>query len=88
MPADTISNEVLAEGDEHLFCFDPIDANISITRTDSDGTFEIGLTSDWITGNYSNGLVTITLKHQPGVKDGTCSPGDTDVEIQFPIIIQ
>lgn len=88
-PADSISNEVLEEGDEHLFCFDVQDANVTITRTDSDGTFEIGLESLWVTGAAGNGHVTVTLKHQPdGIKNGTCDPGDTDIEIAFPIKIQ
>jgi hypothetical protein len=87
-PADSISNEVLEEGNEHLFCFDVLDANVTITRTDSDGVFEIGLESLWVTGAAGNGQVTVTLKHQPnGIKDGTCDPGDTDIEIAFPVII-
>jgi len=29
---------------------------------------------------------TITLgQHQPDVKDGTCAPGETDVEVDFPL---
>jgi len=87
-PADTISNEVAEEGVDHLFCFQVNAANLSITRTDSDGVYEIGLKSDWATGAPSNGDVTVTLKHQPGIKNGTCEPGDTDIEIQFPMEIE
>jgi hypothetical protein len=29
----------------------------------------------------------ITLKHQPGVKNGTFAPGDTDIEIPFKLKI-
>ncbi len=29
----------------------------------------------------------VTLKHQPGTKDGTFAPGDTDVEIPFKIVV-
>lgn len=86
-PADSISNEVLEEAQDHLFCFDVVDAHVNINRTDTDGTFEIGLQSEWVTTTASTGTVTVTLKHQPGIKDGTCDPGDTDVEIQFPIVI-
>ena len=86
-PVDTISYEVLNEGVDHLLCFDVNDAQLEITRTDSDGQYEIGLHSLWTCANASSGLVTITLKHQPGLKDGTCAPGDTDVEINFPIVI-
>jgi hypothetical protein len=84
---DTISNDVLNEGADHLFCFDVNNAQLNIARTDNDGQFEIGLQSLWTCAGSSNGHVTITLKHQPGEKDGTCSPGDTDVEINFPLVI-
>lgn len=86
-PPDSISNEVQEEGEDHLFCFSVSGTTIDIVRTDSDGTFEIGLQSTWTTTNASEGSVTVTLKHQPGVKDGTCAPGDTDVEVTFPVII-
>jgi hypothetical protein len=82
-PAVKISDEVKTEGDEHLFCFDVTGANASIVKTDSDGTYEIGLDSRWTIGAASNGAVKVTLKHQPGVKNGTCGVGDTDVEVNF-----
>jgi hypothetical protein len=82
-PVDTISNEVLAEADEHLFCFDVSGAEATIVRTDSDGTYEIGLESIWTLGGVSQGTVTVILKHQPGIKDGSCEVGETDVEVVF-----
>lgn len=87
-PADTISNEVLEEANEHLFCFSVSDADVTITRTDSDGNYEVGLKSKWVTGSSSSGYVTVTLKHQLEIKDGTCNPGETDVEVNFVIEIQ
>lgn len=87
-PADTISNEILEEDDEHLFCFTASGADVTITRTDTDGTYEVGLASQWVTGMAGNGTVTVVLKHQPGVKDGTCAPGDTDIEVEFVTEIQ
>lgn len=86
---DTISNEVLEEADEHLFVFTPsgVNLNIKITDMDSKG-FPIGLLSKWKTGAVSNGNITIALKHQPGVKDGSSIPGETDIEIAFPIRIE
>lgn len=85
---DEITAEILAEGDQHLFCFTPAGANLTITRTDSDGTYQIGLKSSWVTGAVSTGSVTVVLRHQPDVKDGSCAPGDTDVEVSFPVVIQ
>lgn len=85
---EDITLEVEEEGDEHLFCFgfDGI-SDLAVTRTDSDGIYGIGIESDWTTGADGSGNVTITLKHQPGVKDGTCDPGDTDIEVTFPIVV-
>ncbi len=85
-PAEDITAVVEAEGDEHIICYTPAGpASLNIVRTDSDGTFEIGLASFWSTGSSSmtGNTVTVVLKHQPGVKDGSCSPGDTDVEVIF-----
>lgn len=87
-PADTISNEVLEEADEHLFCFTPSFANVSILRTDTDGVFEIGLESQWTALGAGNGTTQVVLKHQPGIKDGTCAPGETDLDITFVTEIQ
>jgi hypothetical protein len=30
------------------------------------------------------GDVKISLKHQPGIKNGSCDIGETDVELLFP----
>lgn len=86
---DTISNEVLEEADEHLFVFTPSSINLNIVITDMDSKgLPIGLKSKWKTGAVSNGTITIALKHQPGVKDGSSTPGETDIEIAFPIRIE
>lgn len=87
-PTDTVSNEVLAEADEHLFCFTVTGLNCPIQRTDSDGTYEIGLLSKWRPGATGNGTAQVELRHQPDTKDGTCAPGSTDLLIDFPFIIQ
>jgi hypothetical protein len=87
-PAEDITLEVQDEDDEHLFCYAPSNTNVSIARTDSDGTYELGIATFWSTGAVATGETTVTLKHQPGIKDGTCAPGDTDVEITFITEIQ
>lgn len=88
-PVDTISNEVKDEDDQHLFCFEPSNGlNLTIVRTDTDGTYEVGLESQWVTSSASTGTTLITLRHQPGVKDGTCTPGETDIEVNFVTKIQ
>lgn len=86
---DTVTNEILDEADEHLFCFTPTGADVAITITDSDGSLPLGLESDWDCGATSAGTVKIVLKHQPdGEKDGTCDPGDTDIELDWITTIQ
>lgn len=88
-PIEDITVEIDEERAEHLFCFEPSNGlNLTINRTDTDGSFEVGLESEWITGNASTGSVTIILKHQPGVKNGTCDPGEVDVEVTFPVTTQ
>jgi len=88
IPADTISNEVFDESADHLFCFTTSGTDIEIVRTDTDGIYEVGLQSEWAVGLAGNGTVQVTLRHQPGIKDGTCAPGETDVEVSFKTVIQ
>ncbi|MEM7040566.1 MAG: hypothetical protein AAF570_26620 [Bacteroidota bacterium] len=84
---EDVTPEILEEDDEHLFCFTATDADVTVERTDTDGQFEVGLSSTWRTGASSSGIVFVVLKHQPDVKDGTCTPGDTDIEVAFPTMI-
>jgi hypothetical protein len=88
-PAENLTSEILTEADEHLFCFTPMNlSGLSIVRTDSDGTYQIGLQSKWRTIQTENGKVKIVLKHQPGVKNGSCDPGDTDIELYFEVRVK
>lgn len=86
---DNITAEILEEKNDHLFVFKNITGNLSVAVMDKDdNNFPIGLKSRWVTGAASVGSVNIVLRHQPGVKDGTETPGDTDVDITFPVSIQ
>ena len=87
-PAEDITLEIQEEDDEHLFCYTPSNTNISIVRTDSDGTYEVGINTFWSTGAIATGETTVVLKHQPGVKNGNCEPGDTDIEVTFVTEVQ
>jgi hypothetical protein len=88
-PVDSVSGEVLEEGADHLFVFAKSGVNLNIAITDKDkNNLPIGLNSLWTTGTASSGTVTVTLRHQPGVKDGTYAPGETDVEVVFPCRLQ
>ena len=86
-PADTISNEVLEEANDHLFFYSSNPTglvNVAITDKDGNGK-NLGLKSTWTTTNTGSGKVKVKLMHQPGVKDGTSATGDTDVEVDFQV---
>jgi len=81
---DTISNEVLEEGVDHLFCFTQNGVNITTVATDTDlNGLPIGLQSKWKTGNMSTGSSQIVLRHQPDIKTGSCTPGESDIDLTF-----
>lgn len=65
--------------------------NLTINYKDTDGASTqrpIGLLTEWITGAAAaKKELSIELKHQPGVKNGTYAPGDVDVSVPFKIKI-
>ncbi len=88
-PVDTISYDVLDEADEHLICFTPSGTSASVAITDLDGNnLPLGLQSTWKTGPAGTGTMQVILRHQPGTKDGTCTPGESDIDVTFPVIVQ
>ncbi len=83
-PTDSVSNEILNEANDHLFVFKKTGVNLTVQIADNDNkNLPLGLSSYWTTGAASNGTVQVLLKHQPGVKDGTEQPGETDVDLTF-----
>jgi hypothetical protein len=95
-PVDTISNEVLAEGVDHQFFFQPTGANITFAYADTDANgAPIGLQTTMATGAASVGTLKVILRHEPnksgaGVSAGdiTNAGGETDIEVEFPLVIQ
>jgi hypothetical protein len=82
--ADTISNEVLNEAEDHLFNFTVSNLNLDIKLNDLDKNgLPIGLKSIWRTELKGDGKLKVVLKHQPGIKNGDPSLGETDIEIEF-----
>ena len=72
-----------------IFCFSANGVEVSVTALDSDGTYALGLNSAVVTGGTGSGTLTVTLKHQDGgVKDGTCAPGETDIEVAFVVEVE
>ncbi len=89
-PIDTVSNEVKNEADEHMFVFEPASTDINVTINDYDDSnppLPLGLLSTWSIGTSpANTSIKISLKHQPGIKNGDPTRGETDVEVVFPVV--
>lgn len=96
-PAESITDEVNEEGDEHQFFFaksSGLDAAIQYVDLDVNGD-PLGLKTDFVTGGTSSGTITITLRHEPnksaaGVANGDIANagGETDIEVTFNVEIQ
>lgn len=96
-PIDTISNEVLEEGDVHQFFYASTPISMLknfVYQTPNDiGGNPIGLNFTFETDDANTiGSLKITLRHQPnklgnGVSSGdiTNANGETDVEVSFPV---
>lgn len=89
-PVDNITLEIEEEANDHMFCFEPtINGALQVEIQDADSQgLPLGLQSKWTVGGINNGTLTIRLKHQPGIKTGDCSLGETDVELTFQVKIQ
>lgn len=80
---EDITEEVKEEDDEHLVCYS-VHGGTTVTITDQDGGgLDLGLMADIVTSDAGDGHLTVSLKHQPDVKDGSCDVGETDVEVRF-----
>lgn len=93
-PAGDITAEIRKEADEHLVIYrqEPAlnPAWFTVLRTDKDSrNRELGLQYNLETRSTTGitGLRVI-LRHQPGSKDGTETPGDDDVNVLFPVKIR
>ncbi len=95
-PSEDIAEEIMEEGDEHQFFFhvETAIANILYTDQDVNGN-PIGLTTTLTTGAISDGILTITLRHQldkfasdVSMGDITNAGGETDIEVSFPMVIK
>ena len=97
-PADTISNEVEEEGADHMFFFNSIAPTGTPYNTYLSGSMTnikyldldannrgIGLSTLWTAPSMmmAKSPLTIELKHQPNVKDGSFAPGETDIQVGF-----
>lgn len=90
-PAEDITTEIQEEANDHQFFFNTHDVVLAITYDDQDSNnpaLPVGLRTIWRTGASGSGNTHLTLKHQPGIKDGNDSTGETDVDIEFVTVVQ
>ncbi len=95
---EDITEEVEAEGDEHLFFFgfsegifeSPTgDGNVDqradvVNYLDKDvDNLPIGLITAWITGESGSGTFRVILKHQPGIKSATSESTDGESDVDI-----
>lgn len=95
-PVLNLTEEILSEGTAHQFFFHTDLTGFSIQYADTDSLGNpIGLENEALTGNSGQGTLRMTLRHQPdkfatGVNTGddTNAGGETDVELELPLIVQ
>jgi len=95
-PAESITDEIQEEADEHQFFFTSTLPGLSFVYLDQDDNgAPLGLSSALTTDNEADGSITVILRHEPnksatGVADGdiTNAGGETDIEVTFPVDVQ
>ncbi|MFC5410054.1 hypothetical protein ACFPMF_12090 [Larkinella bovis] len=89
-PATDISKEVQAESDEHLLVYTVNPATLATyAYGDKDpNNRPIGLKGTLKTNAAGSGTLRVQLRHQPGAKDGTPTPGSDDVNLAFDLTVQ
>lgn len=93
-PTLNVSDEVKKEANEHLLVYTPAPATLlAVTLTDTDtnpapGPFPLGLTTQVRTTAAGAGTLKVVLRHQPNAKNGTATPGTSDLDVTFPVTVQ
>lgn len=95
-PAEVITEEVEEEAEEHQFFYDNTTSGLQVSYKDSDKDGNpVGLLTTVMTGDSTQGTLTVTLRHEPnksaaGVAAGdiTNAGGETDIEVEFPIYVR
>jgi len=92
-PAEDVTLEIAEEDDEHQFFFTGTAVGSVLTHAygDMDANMNpIGLTNTVTTTSAGIGVLTVTLKHQPGIKTSTTgiNDGETDIAVDFNVTVQ
>ena len=95
-PTANISDEIEEEKEDHQFFFSSTLAEVTVEYDDLDNNGNpVGLSTKLTTGAAGNGILNIVLRHQPdksasgvGAGDISNAGGETDIEVEFEIIVQ
>ncbi|GAB4018094.1 hypothetical protein GCM10028808_51560 [Spirosoma migulaei] len=93
-PVLDATEEIKEKANEHLFVYTPTPSNLlTVTLTDKDtnpspGPYPIGLTTEIKTGAAGSGKLKVVLRHQPNAKNGTPTPGSSDLDTDFTVVVQ
>lgn len=90
IPADDITTKIAQRKNDHQLFFVPsVGLNLTNTYQDTDdNNLPIGLSTRFTTGSVSTGILSVTLKHQPSIKNNNIATGETDIQVNFSVDIQ
>jgi hypothetical protein len=81
-----VNASIKEKADDHIVCFEMTNNIMTVAYTDEDSKgLPLGIQTEWTASATPNvtGQIKITLRHQPGIKNGEC-PGDGEL-IDFQI---
>lgn len=93
-PTTDVTAEIKDRQNIHLLIYTPAPAALlTVTLTDKDtnpspGPYPVGLTYEVKTTAASLGTLNVVLRHQPNSKNGTATPGSTDLNTTFPVVVK
>jgi hypothetical protein len=92
-PTVDLTDEIQTEASDHQVFYNlssGLNLNVTYNDVDTEGR-PLGIHTSWDASANSTGVMTILLKHQPGIKanaPGDSQLGETDVELPFYVEIQ
>lgn len=89
-PTVNLTDTITARAGNHLMVYniDPTELfALKVLDKDPKG-LPLGLSASWTTTDTRNGWLRMILRQQPGDKNGTNTPGSTDFEADFPVVVR
>ena len=90
-PVQYLTDTIIGRADIHLMGYnvDPSSGFLSVKMNDKDSKgLPLGMMCTWSASGPSFGLLRMILRHQQGSKNGTETPGSTDFEADFPVVVR